>query len=211
LSSCFILSTKDNIEDICKLDAEFAKIFQQNGGAGTDLSVLRPMKSAVNASKGYAGGVVTFMEKYDATADQMTRYNPSRKGALKINLQVWHPDIFLFIHAKDDLSKLNRMNISISLTDSFMQAVKNDEQWDLEFPDYENNKSVYDKEWDGDLDKWKSKNYPVKKYQTIKASKLLKEISECAWKSGEPGFNFQDTMDKDNPNKHLGTKVYTNP
>lgn len=209
--NCFILSTKDNIEDICKLDAEFAKIFQQNGGAGTDLSVLRPMKSAVNASKGYAGGVVTFMEKYDATADQMTRYNPSRKGALKINLQVWHPDIFLFIHAKDDLSKLNRMNISISLTDSFMQAVKNDEQWDLEFPDYENNKSVYDKEWDGDLDKWKSKNYPVKKYQTIKASKLLKEISECAWKSGEPGFNFQDTMDKDNPNKHLGTKVYTNP
>ena len=80
LSSCFILETKDTIEDICKLDAQFSKIFQKNGGAGTDLSVLRPAKATVNASKGYAGGVIAFMEKYDATADTMTRNNPSRKG-----------------------------------------------------------------------------------------------------------------------------------
>ena len=80
LSSCFINSTRDTIEDICKLDAQFTKIFQKNGGAGTDLSVLRPAKSSVNASKGYAGGVLSFMEKYDATADIMTRNNPSRKG-----------------------------------------------------------------------------------------------------------------------------------
>ena len=61
LSSCFVLQTKDNIEDICLLDAEFSKIFQRNGGAGTDISVLRPAKAKVDTSKGYAGGVTTYV------------------------------------------------------------------------------------------------------------------------------------------------------
>jgi ribonucleoside-diphosphate reductase alpha chain len=211
LSSCFINSTRDTIEDICKLDAQFTKIFQKNGGAGTDLSVLRPAKSSVNASKGYAGGVLSFMEKYDATADIMTRNNPSRKGALKINLQCWHPQIIEFCHCKEDLNKLNRMNISVSLTDKFMQAVINDEDWNLVFPDYENCKDIYDLEWDGDIDNWIEKGYPIKIYQTIKAKELLKLICECSYKTGDPGFNYQTTMNNANPNKHLGKQVFTNP
>jgi len=211
LSSCFICDTRDTIDDICRLDAEFAKIFQRNGGAGTDLSVLRPAKSAVNTSKGYSGGVITFMEKYDATADQMTKFNPSRKGALKVNLQMWHPQIIEFIHCKDDLTKFHRMNISVSMTDEFMNAVENDENWDLCFPDYESCKEIYDKEWDGDIDNWKNKGYPVKIYQTVKAKQLMKEITESSWKTAEPGVNFSSLMDKANTNKHISTKVYTNP
>jgi ribonucleoside-diphosphate reductase alpha chain len=211
LSSCFITETKDSIDEICKTDAEFAKIFQKNGGAGTDLSVLRPAKSNVNSSRGYAGGVLTFMEKFDATADQMTKFNPSRKGALKCNLQVWHPQIFEFIHCKDDLSKLNRMNISVSLSDKFMQAVEEDKNWDLKFPDFDQCKEIYNLEWDGDIDQWEENNRPVKIYQTIKARQLLREIAESSWKTGEPGVNFSGKMNRDNPNPHLSKKVYTNP
>lgn len=211
LSSCFVLETRDTIEDICNLDAQFAKIFQRNGGAGTDLSVLRPAKANVNASKGYAGGVIAFMEKYDATADTMTKNNPSRKGALKINLQCWHPQIIEFCKCKEDLNKLNRMNISVSLTDRFMQAVENDENWDLIFPDYEKVKEIYNKEWNGDIDSWIEKQRPIKIYQTLKAKDLLKLIAECAYRTGDPGINFQSIMNAGNPNKHLSKQVFTNP
>lgn len=211
LSSCFICQTRDTIEDICALDAEFAKIFQKNGGAGTDLSVLRPSKTNVGSSKAYAGGVIAFMEKYDATADTMTRHNPSRKGALKINLQCWHPQIIEFCKCKEDLTKLTRMNISVSLTDEFMQAVENDKDWDLVFPDYEKCKDAYDREWNGDIESWKEKQYPIKIYQTIRARDLLKLIAEQSYKSGDPGINYQSTMNKDNPNKHISKLIYTNP
>jgi len=211
LSSCFICQTRDTIEDICALDAEFAKIFQKNGGAGTDLSVLRPSKTNVGSSKGYAGGVIAFMEKYDATADTMTRHNPSRKGALKINLQCWHPQIIEFCKCKEDLTKLTRMNISVSLTDEFMQAVENDKDWDLVFPDYEKCKDAYDREWNGDIESWKEKQYPIKIYQTIRARDLLKLIADQSYKSGDPGINYQTTMDEGNANKHLNTQVFTNP
>jgi len=211
LSSCFVTSTKDTIEDICRTDAEFAKIFQKNGGAGTDLSVLRPSKSIVHTSKGYAGGIITFMEKFDYTADNMTKFNPSRKGALKINIKDSHPEIYDFIHCKDDLTKLNRMNISVSLSDNFMSAVVNDLDWDLEFPEYEKCKDIYNQEWDGNIIKWKEKGYPVKKYKTIKAKELLGEIAEASWKTGEPGINYQNRMCLDNPNTHISTEIYTNP
>ena len=211
LSSCFIVQTKDSIEDICLLDAEFSKIFQRNGGAGTDLSVLRPAQSKVDTSKGYAGGVITFMGKYDNTADDMTKFNPSRKGALKINLQCWHPQLFDFIHSKDNTNKLKRMNISVSLTDDFMKAVENDEDWNLEFPDYQWNKEVYNQEWNGDLDSWRDKGYPTVIYQTLKAREVLEEIAKCSWQTGEPGTNYQSRMDIDNPNKHLSSQIFTNP
>lgn len=211
LSSCFVADTRDNIEDICRTDAEFTKIFQRNGGVGTDLSVLRPAKEVVETSKGYAGGVITFMHKYDSTADDMTKFNPSRKGAIKINLKDNHPQIFDFIHCKDNLDILNRMNISVSFYDEFMLAVENDLDWNLEFPDYSFNKEIYNTEWDGNLNQWKSKGYPTKIYKTIKARELLKEFSESSWKTGEPGANYQSRMDIDNMNPHLSLEIYTNP
>lgn len=211
LSSCFVLNTKDSIEEICRTDAEFSVIFQRNGGAGTDLSVLRPAKDTVETSKGYAGGVITFMEKYDFTADRMTRFNPSRKGAIKINLKDFHPQIEDFIHCKDDPEILNRMNISISLSDDFMMAVANNLNWNLEFPDHSFNKEIYNQEWDGNISKWKAKGYPVKVYKTVKASELFKEFAKSSWTTGEPATNYQSRMDRDNMNPHLSSEIYTNP
>ena len=211
LSSCFVLPLKDNIESICQIDAEYSKIFQKNGGAGASMSALRPAKTNVNTSKGYAGGVIAFMEKYDSTADTMTKHNPSRKGAIKKNLAIWHPQIKDFLHCKDTEGKLERMNISVSFTDDFMKAVQEDKEWNLEFPDYTSTKEFYDKEWNGNLEEWKSKGYPTKIYETVKARDLFKEFSECSWNTGEPGANFQDTMNRDNMNKHLYLEINTNP
>lgn len=211
LSSCFILDVKDNIESICETDARCAKIFQRNGGAGMDLSVLRPDKSKVEDTNGYSCGIIGFIDKFNKTADVMTRNNPTKRGALKINLSIWHPDIIEFIKAKDDTSELQLMNISVSIYDNFMEAVKKDEDWNLEFPDYSGNKEIYNNEWDGNLELWKSKGYPVKIYKTIKARELMNIICQQAWKTGEPGVNFQSTMNRANKNPHLSSYVSTNP
>ena len=211
LSSCFILSVKDNIESINQCDAEYSKIFQKNGGAGASLSTLRPARSIVEASNGYAFGVVGAMQKFDYTADLMTKFNPSRKGAIKKDINDWHPDIYDFIHSKDDTSKLQRMNISVILSDKFLNAVENNEDWDLKFPDYSFNKEIYDNEWDGDIEKWEFNKYPIKIYKTIKAKELFKEMCECAWKTGEPGFCYASSMQKCNKNTHITTIVGSNP
>jgi len=210
LSSCFIINLRDNIESIYQAKGECAKIFQKNGGVGFNISVLRPKGTEVETSKGYSCGTVGFMEEFNLTADVVTRNN-IRKGAIKIDLNDWHPDILEFIQCKNDTSKFNCMNISVSLSDRFMNAVKNNKNWDLVFPDYSWNKEIYNLEWDGDLDKWINKNYPVKIYQSLKAKELYTKIMENAWRTGEPGVSFRDTMDKNNPNPHLGKVHSTNP
>lgn len=210
LSSCFILSLKDNIESIYQTKSDCAKIFQKNGGAGFNISVLRPEGATVETSKGFSCGVTGFMEEFDLTADVVTRNN-IRKGAIKIDLEVWHPEIFKYIHIKDDTSKLQRMNISVAVDDNFMNAVKNNQEWDLKFPDYSWNKKIYNEEWNGDINEWERKGYPVKIYQTIKAVDLYKEIMNCAWKTGEPGITMISSIEKSNPNKHLDRACGTNP
>ncbi len=210
LSSCFIINLKDNIESIYQAKGECAKIFQKNGGVGFNISVLRPTGTEVETSKGYSCGTIGFMEEFNLTADVVTRNN-IRKGAIKIDLNDWHPDILDFINCKDDTTKFNCMNISVSLSNRFMNAVKNNEDWNLIFPDYSWNKEIYNKEWDGDLDKWIAKDYPIKVYQSLKAKELYKKIMENAWKTGEPGVSFRDTMDANNPNPHLGKIHSTNP
>jgi ribonucleoside-diphosphate reductase alpha chain len=210
LSSCFIISIKDNIESIYHAKSECAKIFQKNGGVGFNISTLRPKGTIVETSKGYSCGVIGFMEEFDLTADVVTRNN-IRKGAIKIDLNDWHPDLIDFVNCKNDITKLTHMNISVSISDKFMNAVKNNEDWKLIFPDYSTNKEVYNKEWDGNIDDWISKGYPIKVYRTIKAKELYTEIMEHAWKTGEPGVSFRDLMNESNPNPHMGRVDSTNP
>lgn len=211
LSSCFIISIDDNIESIYNAKAEMAKIFQKNGGVGFNISALRPANSVVQTSKGYSCGAIGFMEEFNLTADIVTRNN-ARKGAIKIDMNDWHPDIFDFISCKDDTTKLTRMNISVSASNKFMNAVKNDSDWDLKFPDYESmDKEIYHSEWHGDIDDWEEKGHPVKIYKTIKARELYNAIMEHAWRTGEPGISFRDIMDADNPNPKLGRISSTNP
>ena len=210
LSSCFIIDIRDNIESIYQAKSECAKIFQKNGGVGFNISALRPEGTTVETSKGYSCGTIGFMEEFNLTADVVTRNN-IRKGAIKIDLNDWHPDILKFIHCKDNKLKFTHMNLSTSLSNKFMNAVKNDDDWYLVFPDYSFNKDIYNKEWDGNLEKWTSKDYPIKTYQKLKARQLYTEIMESAWISGDPGVSFRDIMNIFNPNPHLGSINSTNP
>lgn len=92
-----------------------------------------------------------------------------------------------------------------------MHAVKNDKMWKLRFPDFSWNKEIYNQEWDGDIEAWEAKGYPVIVYKETKARDLYREIMESAWRTGEPGVSFVDTMNRANPNPHMGKVRSTNP
>ncbi len=184
LSSCFILDIDDNIESIMGTLGECAKVFQKSGGAGFNISKLRPKGSPLKNSGGQASGPVSFMKIFDAVVEEVKHGN-SRKGALKIDLDVSHPDIFDFIHCKDDVGQLKNMNISVSISNDFMKAVENNESWELSFGG--------------------------KTHKKIEAKDLWDEIIQSAWQTGEPGISFVDVMDGANPNPHLGMVKSTNP
>ena len=132
LSSCFIIEIEDSIESIMNTLSECAKIFQKSGGAGFNISALRPTGSPLSCSGGYASGCISFMRLFNQLVEEVKHGN-SRKGAIKIDLDVSHPDIFEFIHCKNDIAQLQNMNISVSITDDFMNAVLKDKKWDLKF------------------------------------------------------------------------------
>lgn len=184
LSSCFILDIDDNIESIMQTLTECAKIFQKSGGAGFNISKLRPSGSPLSNSGGYASGPVSFMKLFNQLVEEVKHGN-SRKGALKIDLDASHPDIFDFIHCKNSNSQLENMNISVSILDQFMHMVKNNGNWDLTF----NNKL----------------------YDSVNARNLFYEIIENAWKTGDPGLSFKGVMNRENMNPHLGKIEGTNP
>jgi ribonucleoside-diphosphate reductase alpha chain len=184
LSSCFIIDINDNMESIAEAWKECSIIFKSGGGAGLNISKLRPKGALVSTSNGEASGVVSFMTIFNQIVE-IIKQGGRRKGALKIDLNENHPEIIDFIHCKDSNEMLNNMNISVSISDSFMNALINDESVDLVF----NNKV----------------------FKTIKAKELWNEIIECAWKTGEPGISFRDIMNDDNKNPHLGEIVSSNP
>jgi ribonucleoside-diphosphate reductase alpha chain len=184
LSSCFIIDIEDTMEGIAESWKESSVIFKSGGGAGLNISKVRPNGAIVSSSNGEASGVVSFMSIFNQIVE-IIKQGGRRKGALKIDLNENHPEIFDFIHCKDDTESLQNMNISVSISDKFMNALINDENIDLEF--------------NGKI------------YQTIKAKELWDEIISSAWKSGEPGVSFRDIMNDDNKNPHLGEIVSSNP
>src|SRR3990167_9264043 len=121
----------------------------------------------------------------------------------------WHPDIEEFITVKEDLSKINGANLSVNVSDSFMEAVKNDSDWDLSYPDLDD--PTYDEKWDGDLEGWKAMGGKVKVYKTIKARYLWDLICKAAWKSAEPGLHFLERSNKYSNTWYFEKLIATNP
>ena len=122
------------------------------------------------------------------------------------------PSVIEFIDSKQDLSRMNNVNISVMISDKFMKAVENDEDWDLVFPDFENvSKKDYNEYWSGDIDEWLELGFPIKIYQTIKAKDLWDKIISNAWSTGEPGILFEDNINKVNNYKDAGKIKATNP
>ncbi len=131
------------------------------------------------------------------------------RGALMLMLNDWHPDLLEFITVKQEMGLITNANLSVAVSNDFMEAVKNDLDWDLVFPD--SNDPEYDELWDGNLQKWKELGKPVKVYKTVKASEIWHTIITSAWKSAEPGIVFMEYYNDMSNSWYFNPIVSTNP
>ncbi len=193
--NCFVIpSPRDSRGGILETLKQMVEIMARGGGVGINLSSLRPRGTRVKKVNGFSSGPINWAELFSVATKDIIQQGGTRRGALMLMLWDWHPDIEEFITVKQDLSRINGANLSVCISDKFMEAVKNDADWDLVFPDKED--PEYDELWDGYLPGWIARGKKVKVYKTIKARHMWDLIAKAAWKSAEPGVVFMERYNK---------------
>jgi ribonucleoside-diphosphate reductase alpha chain len=207
--NCYVVpSPKDSRRGIVDTLSQMMEIMSRGGGVGINLSSLRPRHAYVKGVNGRSSGAVSWGGLYSFVTG-LIEQGGSRRGALMLILNVWHPDVLNFINAKREMGKITNANISVGLSDAFMEAVQNDADWELVFPDAET--PGYDDEWDGDIEAWRAAGKPVNVYKTVKAREIWNSIVESAWASAEPGLWFSDRTNKMSNSWYFSPLVCTNP
>ncbi len=208
--NCFVIpNPKDSRHGILDSLGQLIEIQARSGGVGLNLSSLRPRGARVKKVNGNSSGAVNWAELFSVATHDIVQQGGSRRGATMLMMWDWHPDIEEFITVKQDLSKISGANLSVCISDAFMDAVKADEDWDLLFPDL--NDPEYDEVWNGDIHAWKALGKKVNVHKTIKAKYLWDLICTAAWRSAEPGLHFLERSNKRSNTYYFEQLIATNP
>ena len=186
LSACYVFPIEDSMESIYTTLKNAAFVHKTGAGIGYDFSKLRPREDIVNSTGGKSSGPISFMKLFDFSCETIVNNAATRRAGNMGILRIDHPDIEEFIHAKENNSELNNFNLSVAITDQFMEAVKLNKDFDLINP--------------------KTK----KVTKTVKANDLFNLIVKKAWEVAEPGIIFIDQINRHNPTLHIGKMESTN-
>lgn len=172
LSNCYVISPpEDNIESIFDCAKKLARTFSFGGGCGIDISKLSPKGSKINNAAKNTTGSISFMDLYSLTTELIGQNG--RRGALMISIDCDHPDLEEFIKIKSDLNKVTKANISVKISDDFIEAVENDEMWDLKYTRKETEQVIH---------------------KQVKAKDLFRQLAKMNWDYAEPGCLFWDRI-----------------
>jgi ribonucleoside-diphosphate reductase alpha chain len=192
--NCYVIpSPKDSRRGIVDTLSQMMEIMSRGGGVGINVSSLRPRHSYVKGVNGRSSGSVSWGALYSFVTG-LIEQGGSRRGALMLILDCWHPDVLEFIGSKREMGKITNANISVGITDRFMDAVHANADWDLAFPD--SSDPSYEQTWDGNLEKWIASGKQVVVHNTVKARAIWDSIIESAWASAEPGVFFIERANK---------------
>ncbi len=211
----FTSTDQDSIEGIYNAVFRQAKTLQSEGGYGFCADVMRPRGANIAGIANQSPGAVKFLELWDKSSEIITAGSGAkagkgeksfiRKGAQMVTMSIWHPDVEEFITVKETAGKLSKFNMSVLISDEFMEAVEADGDWNLEYPNYKTFSDAYKKHWDGNLEKWKElvdtgwlKGTSTVIYKTVKARYLWELITHRTYVRNEPGVLFVDTMNRMN-------------
>ncbi|KZS44694.1 ribonucleoside-diphosphate reductase [Paenibacillus glucanolyticus] len=209
LFNCYVIpSPKDSRGGIMETLSEMTEIMARGGGVGINLSSLRPRRAIVRGVNGSSSGAVSWGGLFSYTTG-LIEQGGSRRGALMLMINDWHPDVEDFITVKQTMGQVTNANLSVCVSNDFMKAVKEDLDWELVFPDTTD--PDYDELWDGDLEKWKKAGHSVIPYKTVRAREVWHTIIESAWKSAEPGVVFMEYYNQMSNSWYFNPIICTNP
>lgn len=215
--NCYVIPLKpkdnnygrDSRQSIIDTLGNMVEIMSRGGGVGINLSTLRPRLAYVDGVNGRSSGSVSWGGLF-SFATGLVEQGGSRRGALMLILDDWHPDLLEFIEAKRDMGAITNANISVAVSHAFMKAVEEDATWELVFPDTSD--PDYDRLWDGNLKRWREEHKkPVQVYKEVRARDVWNTLMESAWMSAEPGVVFLERMNEDSNSWYFEDLISTNP